>query len=122
MKLKDIFLYITIFVVIGLLFFWYQSRYLGFWQNQLTDGLELSVTRLTDDEGWRYSIYHGDKLLIRQEKLPLIQGNQRIPSEQIAQQLGTIVLQKLRKKKSPVIREEELTRVLRFDSKKDSIF
>ncbi|MEM0933172.1 MAG: DUF4907 domain-containing protein [Bacteroidota bacterium] len=122
MKLKDIFLYITIFVVIGLLFFWYQSRYLGFWQNQLTDGLELSVTRLTDDEGWRYSIYQGDRLLIRQEKLPLIQGNQRIPSEQIAQQLGTIVLQKLRKKKSPVIREEELTRVLRFDSKKDSIF
>ena len=69
-----------------------------------------------------YSIYHRDRLLIRQENLPWIQGKRKITSEQMAVDLGEIVVQKLRNRKSPVIQKEELIKVMISHSKKDSIF
>ncbi|WP_435625081.1 DUF4907 domain-containing protein [Flagellimonas sp.] len=122
MKQRETFLYAIIFVFIGLLFFLFLSQDVQFTKGANNDSLELMVAKSEDDKGWMYSIYFGDKLLIRQEKLPIVQGNQRIPSELVAEKLGTLVLQKLRNGESPMLHEKELMHVLAFDSKKDSIF
>ena len=122
MKQRDTFLYAVIFVFIGLLFFLFLSQDVQYIKEDNKDSLELTVAKSEDDKGWMYSIYLGEKLLIRQEKLPVVQGNERIPSELVAEKLGTLVLQKLRNGESPMLHEKELMHALAFDSKKDSIF
>ena len=122
MKQRDTFLYAVIFVFIGLLFFLFLNQDVQYIKEDNKDSLELTVAKSEDDKGWMYSIYLGEKLLIRQEKLPVVQGNERIPSELVAEKLGTLVLQKLRNGESPMLHEKELMHALAFDSKKDSIF
>ena len=122
MKKRDIILYISIFVSIGLLFFWSLELAIGIPSTGTEDDLELIVSQSENKEGWVYSIYHRDRLLIRQENLPWIQGKRKITSEQMAVDLGEIVVQKLRNRKSPVIQKEELIKVMISHSKKDSIF
>ncbi|MEM9075411.1 MAG: DUF4907 domain-containing protein [Bacteroidota bacterium] len=122
MRKQDILQYILIFVSIGLLFFWFLEMAIGFPTATYDDGLELVVSQSQNNEGWVYSIYHKDRLLIKQENLPWVQGKKRIASEQIAMDLGEIVLEKLRNRRSPVIQKEELTKVMLSHSKKDSIF
>ena len=122
MKQRDTFLYAVIFIFIGLLFFLLLSQDVKLVKEDNKDCLELTIIESTDEKGWIYCIYFGDRLLIRQEKLPIVQGNQRIPSELVAEKLGNLVLQKLRNGESPILHEKELKYALAFDSKKDSIF
>lgn len=122
MKKRDIILYISIFVSIGLLFFWSLELAIGIPSTSKKDDLELIVSQSENKEGWVYSIYHRDRLLIRQENLPWVQGKRKITSEQMAVDLGEMVVQKLRNRKSPVIQKEELIKVMISHSKKDSIF
>ncbi|MEM9362358.1 MAG: DUF4907 domain-containing protein [Bacteroidota bacterium] len=122
MKKRDVLVYTLVFVSIGWLFFWILQFEISFPSAKKKDGLELIVSQTQNKEGWVYSIYHKNRLLIKQESLPWVQGKKRIASEQIAVDLGNIVLQKLRNRKSPVIQKEELMEVMASHSKKDSIF
>ncbi|PRX55401.1 DUF4907 domain-containing protein [Flagellimonas meridianipacifica] len=122
MKKKDSYLYALIFIFIGLLFFWFVRLGFSFQTSVKKDGLELIVSESRDKEGWVYSIYHKERLLIHQENLPLLQGKNRIATEQMATELGEMVLRKLRNHEPPVIQKRELIEVIASHSKKDSIF
>ncbi len=85
------------------------------------DGLRLEV-KGNNNDGWQYVIYHHEKVLIYQKYIPVIEGSSKFVSMEDAQNIGNLVLAKLRKNELPVVQKTDLER---FDVKipgKDSVF
>ena len=120
MKLKKWPFLITLFGI-GIYVLWKTEKADNSLTESQSDGLELVVQEVGNDEGWMYSIYDRDVLLIRQQFLPILKGQQKIFSRDVAEQLGNIVIEKIRNQKMPAITKEELERIIPADLKKDSI-
>ncbi len=69
----------------------------------------VKVKELSDsDYGWYYEIYRGDDLLIKQENIPGVSGNQHFKSNAEAKKIAVLVVQKLERKIIPNITMQEL--------------
>ena len=112
---------LTALLAIGIYALWRTEK----WQNSVTElqpsSLELVVQEVGDTGGWMYSVFDGGVLLIRQQFLPVVKGQCRIPTEEAAEQLGILVMEKIRSKKMPAITKEELEEIITMDLKKDCI-
>lgn len=62
----------------------------------------------TGDGGWGYSIFQGDKQIIKQDIIPAIRKNISFQSENDALQTGLLVIEKMKHNKLPTISREEL--------------
>ena len=68
-------------------------------------------TFATGDGGWGYSIFDGEKQIIKQDIIPAIRKNVSFQSEKDALQTGLLVIEKLKHNKLPTISREELERL-----------
>ncbi|CAM4263453.1 DUF4907 domain-containing protein [Zobellia roscoffensis] len=59
-------------------------------------------------EGFGYQILHADKILVKQEFIPAIQGELPFNTEKEAQLIGDEVLKKIKKGEAPFITVSEL--------------
>nr|WP_299343771.1 DUF4907 domain-containing protein [Allomuricauda sp.] len=121
MKLKKHYILLLTLMGMSILYLWSDGLELKEWTKKEDDGLLLLVEESEDEQGWMYSIYERERLLIRQEIVPVLEGKQRIPSKEVAEQLGRIVLEKIRSKQMPIISETEIRTIVPFISTKDSI-
>lgn len=83
--------------------------------------LRLVVQKTCGEQGWMYTIYDQNQLLVQQEILPVLRGKHKIPSKEVAERLGAIVLKKIHNKQIPVVSEAELRAIVPLLSSKDSI-
>ena len=60
------------------------------------------------EKGWGYSIFNGNKIIIRQDKVPSIKEQKHFSSEQDALICGKIMLKKLQQKEIPSVTVSEL--------------
>ncbi len=60
------------------------------------------------NKAWYYEIYHGEKLLIKQENIPGTSGNQYFKSSKEAKKIGSLVVDKLVHKMMPNVTLKEL--------------
>jgi len=60
------------------------------------------------DNGWGYSIFKNDKLVIRQKEIPAIQTKKRFETKDDAETCAKIMLNKLKERKIPSITKREL--------------
>ncbi len=60
------------------------------------------------NSGWGYEIYHTNKLLIRQQHIPGVPGEQYFRSEKEASRIAELVIEKLKKGQSPTVEISEL--------------
>lgn len=69
---------------------------------------ELTIKIFEAENGWGYSIFEQEKLVIRQQYIPVINNKTSFKTQKDALIVGTIVLEKLKHHKSPSISAEEL--------------
>jgi hypothetical protein len=62
--------------------------------------------------GWGYNIKHGDRILIHQPLVPVIERNVAFPTEESARKAGNLVIRKLKKKESPALTTEDLKTIV----------
>ena len=60
------------------------------------------------ETGWGYKILKDNKPFIYQEYIPAIEGNLRFPNENSARNIGLLVCNKLKNRKSPFVTKKEL--------------
>lgn len=60
------------------------------------------------ENGWGYSIFKQNKLIIRQQYIPSISSQKHFKSEKDAQTIGALVVKKLKLHKIPSITFQEL--------------
>jgi hypothetical protein len=60
------------------------------------------------DKGWGYELYKGEKIIIHQEIIPVIEGENPFLSRKDARKTGRLALQKIYKGKIPVITRQDL--------------
>lgn len=60
------------------------------------------------ENGWGYSIFEQEKLIIRQQYIPAINHQTHFKTKKDALTIGTIVIEKLKLHKAPSISSEEL--------------
>lgn len=70
------------------------------------DSYELVV--LNSDSTWVYKIFYENTLLIKQEYIPAVGGNQRFVSEEDAKRVGELMIKKLKNHKTPSITIKDL--------------
>ncbi|CAM4206222.1 DUF4907 domain-containing protein [Zobellia nedashkovskayae] len=71
-----------------------------------TKGLHTEVLQV--DEGYGYKILYDDKILVKQDFIPAIQGKKSFESEKEAMLVGNVVLRKIEKGEDPYISVLEL--------------
>ncbi len=76
--------------------------------NHYTKYYRVKVKEFPDDHGWYYEIYQGDNLLIKQENIPGTRGNQYFKSNQQAERIALLVIDKLERRVAPYITKKEL--------------
>ena len=69
---------------------------------------EYELVVLQEDSTWIYEITLDNKLLIKQNTIPVISGNKKFISKQDAEKIGTLVLNKLKRRKNPIISYDDL--------------
>lgn len=60
------------------------------------------------ENGWGYELYNGEKIIIHQEVIPVIEGNSPFLSRKDARKTGKLALQKLYKGIIPAITRQDL--------------
>ena len=60
------------------------------------------------EQGWGYSIFQENKLIIRQQYIPSINGHKHFKSKKDAYTIGALVIEKLKHHRIPSITSEEL--------------
>ena len=60
------------------------------------------------DKGWGYSIIIDNKLFIRQDIIPAVEGNQGFSTKEDATKVAEFVLNKLKNKEKPIVKKEDL--------------
>lgn len=58
--------------------------------------------------GWGYSITVDNKLFIKQDKIPAIQGNKSFATEEDAAKVAELVIKKIAKNENPAVTIQEL--------------
>lgn len=67
-----------------------------------------SVRTFKSGDGWGYQINKKEKVIIVQPYMPCIKWSQPFPDEKSAQEIGELVLSKIRNNEDPSITREEL--------------
>ena len=96
----------TYFLLLGLLV---ALVYIAFRYNEVkqdTTGLHTEVLQV--NEGYGYKILYDDKVLVKQDFIPAIQGKKSFESEKEAMLVGNMVLRKIEKGEDPYISISEL--------------
>lgn len=73
------------------------------------DNLELQVYKV--DNGYGYEIIHKDRILIKQNSIPSVQGNKKFCDSIDAVKVGNRVIDLLRSNKIPVIKDKDLKKL-----------
>jgi hypothetical protein len=60
------------------------------------------------ENGWGYELYNQERIVIHQEIIPVIEGNNPFLSRKDARKTGKLALQKLYKGRIPVITRQDL--------------
>lgn len=60
------------------------------------------------DKGWGYSIMIDNKLFIRQDIIPVVEGNQGFATKEDATKVAELVLTKMKNKEKPIVKKEDL--------------
>lgn len=60
------------------------------------------------DKGWGYSIIIDNKLFIRQDIIPAVEGNQGFATKEDATKVAELVLNKMKNKEKPIVKKEDL--------------
>ena len=60
------------------------------------------------DKGWGYSIIINNKLFIRQDIIPAVEGNQGFATKEDATKVAELVLNKMKNKEKPIVKIEDL--------------
>ena len=60
------------------------------------------------ENGWGYELYSSEKVIIHQEIIPVIEGENPFLSRKDARKTGKLALRKMNKGKLPVITEKDL--------------
>lgn len=58
--------------------------------------------------GWSYDIYKNEKIIVKQDIIPVVNGKQYFKTKKDAKKIGLLVLNKLKSSKNPIITLEEL--------------
>lgn len=73
--------------------------------------VQLRVEPLESSVGWGYEIFAGEKLYIKQDKIPVVGGSQGFKTKQQAVEAGQMVIDKLKKGQSPALDSDDLRKV-----------
>ena len=95
MKIKNIFLGTLIIAIIAISLNSCKSK-------------NYSLKTFKVENGWGYSIYKKDKIIIKQLSIPTIQVSKPFKTKDDAIKIGNLVVNKLENKKSPTISYQEL--------------
>ena len=68
----------------------------------------LTLESIKTPTGWGYVIKNNDKIIIKQSIIPVIETQKSFENEKEALEVGNLVLQKLKDKKSPTITKKDL--------------
>ncbi|WP_205783258.1 DUF4907 domain-containing protein [Flagellimonas allohymeniacidonis] len=107
---------IALCLTVGILLFLHMTRHAPY-----EDGLRLEV-KGSYNTGWQYVIYHHKKVLIYQKSIPVVAGSGAFVTKEDAQNIGNLVLAKIRKNELPVIQKTDLERFNVQIPEKDSVF
>lgn len=78
---------------------------------QHADSNRVEVYTFPTQQGFGYSIVVDHKEFIRQDCIPVIQGNKPFPTELMAAQTGKLVAQKIRNNELPTLTLQELNKL-----------
>ena len=78
---------------------------------------EIRVYRVTN--GWGYDILAEQKLLIRQESIPVIQTNRSFPGKEQAERTAQLVVNKLESHLHPALTKSEIEKILSLNDVKN---
>ncbi len=99
--------YILILAAFGSLFLVYKHHYKED-EKSPDDQLPVQVLAYRTSSGWGYEIEVEGKVFIHQDNIPAVQGNKSFQSADDALKVGTLVLDKMKNNKKPVITVDEL--------------
>jgi hypothetical protein len=68
----------------------------------------LTLESIKTPTGWGYVIKNNNKIIIKQSIIPVIESQKSFENEKEALEVGNLVLQKLKDKKSPTITKKDL--------------
>ncbi|MEL6812957.1 MAG: DUF4907 domain-containing protein [Bacteroidota bacterium] len=68
----------------------------------------MRVQKNHDNESWTYFILYEEKVLIKQDRIPAVQGHQYFGSRHDAMKVAELVLKKFKNRESPVLSIKEL--------------
>ena len=75
-------------------------------KSKFNSSLELIVRETS--HGWSYDIYRNEKILVKQDIIPVVLGKQYFKTKQDAKKIGLLVLKKIRNHEHPTITLNEL--------------
>lgn len=70
--------------------------------------LEYHVFPVNVDEGWGYEISNGDRVVIKQNQIPAMEGNSSFKTQKDAENVAKLVLNKIKMNETPSVTKEEL--------------
>jgi hypothetical protein len=73
-----------------------------------TGKVPIDASIFKTDKGWGYSILIDNKLFIRQDIVPAVEGNQGFATKEDATKVAKFVLQKIDNKEKPIVTKEDL--------------
>ena len=89
--------------------FWTACKNNGDIKNRANgEWVHLSAKAIPVDSGWGYEIFAGDKLYIKQDRVPQIGGNHYFLTEEDALRAANVVIKKLKQNPLPTIDTSEL--------------
>jgi hypothetical protein len=80
--------------------------FLSLTHNMESDKINYRVIRV--DKGWGYELFNGGKIIIHQEIIPVIEGENPFLSRKDARKTGKLALQKLCDGRIPLITRQDL--------------
>jgi hypothetical protein len=98
---KNRYFRIVFFIILGIIAIQY------FHQNKL-DGQALKLEVFESQNGWGYSIFYKNELLIHQPFMPAVAGNKGFYTKNEALKIGQLVCKKLKKGENWAIKKSEL--------------
>ena len=102
--MRKITIIVATILILGL--FLYGMTHLSFDEKVQEPLLREKVIKLPN--GFGYQIFSGDKLLVQQEFIPAVRGNQPFQSAKDAEKVAKLVIDKIRNRTSPKISIDEL--------------
>lgn len=105
---KNLFTYIKVTIAIALISIVVLLSYNTLVIEKIENNNSYELVVVNSNSTWTYEIFFKDALIIKQEYIPAVRGNQRFKSKKDAKKIGELMIQKLKNRKTPSITIEEL--------------